>query len=186
MIFIIDCGKCSSDDLFKVLPSLTGTDVFSISAPSCLKIPNLTSLVNEQRIIFVESISPFLWTHGILGVSRDLKDLTDRGKILVLNVHSDTLLDKNDSQRLRYMSTACIQVLKQMEKHKFLVKISIKKKHQTEIVEICGRDVKSSVVSHTIQQSIVSSPAVTTFNLGVNLSETEKQAKDSLILPYLR
>lgn len=168
---------------------MTGSPVSVISATCDLKTSNLSSQVNENcKIVFIESISPFLWTHGVTKTAHELKELTVRGKVVVVNVHLDTLLEEDSGVKLRYLSTAVIRVLKQVGKQKFLVRISMKKKYQTEIVEIAGNDVKSSVVSHNVnvEQSVASSPVVTTFNLGVNLSETEKQAKDSLVLPYLR
>lgn len=168
---------------------------------SQFRIPSLTSLFSDKdltnTVVFIDSVSPFLWCHGLTHFTREITHLASSAKRIVLGVHSDTLLGESDAVFLESLCTTHVNVAVRYDASNFLVTVTCKKsggkvlgRRQAELVTIAeDGSVNSSVSTAKVERSqprVVPMDSLTTFNLGVSMSEAEKKARDHLVLPYLR
>lgn len=149
-------------------------------------------------VLFIDSLYHFIERLGFFGAFQVLHKLKLRSKSIICLVHHD-LLSSTEIEKFECLSTIDIKLLHNHKNSSNLktAKIVHKKLNgkiscHTEVFSINDDLSIFSQVSENKKSSTKPNSnktefdGLTTFELGLNMRESEKKAKEQLVLPYLR
>ena len=155
----------------------------------------------SEKLVFVDSLNRLIERLGFYNTYRLIKNLKTFVKSLVCLVHND-LLDSNELEKFEMLSMIQIKLQTNNnfnainKKNCKVIEIKSKKpngKINSQLAEFYVDD--NFTIHHQIHSNKQTSSnksvendfeGLTTFKLGLKMSENEKKAKEQLILPYLR
>lgn len=175
-------------------------EYYKIESDLCHHLVESLTDTSDDSVVFIDSLTPFLAVDSLYEISRLLTQLYNRFRQLVCVLHVDChsqyvcesiehlshsaihltkVLDKNDNH-----FKAIIRHRKPHRKTHFSIKESMElfriSEHKIDYIKQNESTKRESIPSHTTSDSTMNLP----FNL--NLKESELEAKNSLVLPYIK
>jgi len=184
--------RLKKDDIEYFDSSESSSDVSPFDLPP---IDLLLTITSSELTVFVDNISYYMWNNSSSHILRSITSSVKIGLNFVICIFRDTLPSTIDTSVFKRYSSHYVSVLKRIDSRSILVEIFEKKNgHISSKMEILTFDDNLNVNSSAyrpdeikcVSDNSIPVQSLATFNLGTDLSESEKNARNALVLPYLR